>query len=445
MKSLRMKLTLITCLVNLFCVGITGVMCYSAATDKIRALEEENAVLAANTGVAAGEAVLSEGAGSMSGNFFLAAVIALVIGIVIISVVTGALVKPIKKLTKGVEKRELSADKAIKSKDEIGKLAQGISQMLESLRDILETSKEASEAISMSAGELKTIMDDAADGAGQVSASMEHIAELMGGQNESVSECKNALQNFEDAIEHFGTEFASMKNIVSETTQEINKNIHLANELGEITNKSFGNMEGIYIGIKELEEKSVYITDIVSTISKISGQTNLLALNASIEAARAGEAGKGFAVVAEEIRKLSEQTRDATENIRELVTQIQEKIGDTVKNLDGSQELFQLNTATAGRVQQAFSSTAEEILRLGEMAEDLTRGLEGFDKGKESFEDSVDSIQEKTNSCMAASDEAMTVSQKQTDDIISLQSWAEALKEMSDDLLDKVEQFNNSK
>lgn len=396
-------------------------------------------------GMAVDEAVISSGAKAMLGSFFIAFVITMAVGILIISLVTRSFVKPIDRLRKGVENREFSAESLGKSKDEIGKLAQGISQMMESLKDVLETSKEASEAISMSAGELKTIMDDAVGGAEQVSASMERIAELMGVQNESVSECRDALQNFEDEIEHFGTEFSSMKDIVAETTKGINENIHLANELGVITDKSFENMEEIYGGIKELEEKSVDITEIVSTISKISGQTNLLALNASIEAARAGEAGKGFAVVAEEIRKLSEQTRDATENIRELVTQIQQKIGDTVNNISGSQELFQSNTTIARQVQEAFTDTSREILKLGEMAEELTRGLEGFDHGKESIRGSVESIQEQTNSCISSSDEALTVSQKQTDDIISLQSWAEALKEMADDLLDKVEQFNNSK
>ncbi len=89
------------------------------------------------------------------------------------------------------------------------------------------------------------------------------------------------------------------------------------------------NMENINTlqeSVNVLEQKSENITNIISTITGISGQTNLLALNASIEAARAGEAGKGFAVVADEIRQLSEQTKDATEEIRDLVTEIQERI-----------------------------------------------------------------------------------------------------------------------
>src|SRR4029079_2121840 len=84
--------------------------------------------------------------------------------------------------------------------------------------------------------------------------------------------------------------------------------------------------------VKEMGKKAGEIGGIVSTINLIAERTNLLSLNASIEAARAGDAGRGFAVVAEEIRNLANRSAQATADIGQIVTNLQEVVQEAVRS-----------------------------------------------------------------------------------------------------------------
>jgi len=89
-------------------------------------------------------------------------------------------------------------------------------------------------------------------------------------------------------------------------------------------------MDTIGMSVIKLSEQSQAIGEIIATVTDISEQSNLLAVNASIEAAKAGDFGKGFAVVAHEIHNLAEQSKQATANIRTILTDIQRGVSSAV-------------------------------------------------------------------------------------------------------------------
>ena len=106
-----------------------------------------------------------------------------------------------------------------------------------------------------------------------------------------------------------------------------------------------------------LSQKSQEINKIVDVISGIATETNLLALNAAIEAARAGDAGKGFAVVAEQVRKLAEDSKQAADQINDLITLIQKEVQDAVSATD----------LTVDSVKQGFKAIDQTKLQLDDL------------------------------------------------------------------------------
>lgn len=391
--------------------------------------------------IAVDKTVLNENVVTLVKGFAVAVVISFVICIAIVSVTASRIVMPIKKLTKAVAARDITQEIATSSKDEVGRLSSGFSEMMVSLKDILEISSDAVKDIKESSEILKEITDEVVDGADHVKNEMEHISESVGTQHESVTGGRTKLSLFQTQIDQFHGQFQDMRVIVGDVHTRLADSAEVTANLETSADRSMENMKRLQEGIEALEVKSNHITDIISTITNISSQTNMLALNASIEAARAGEAGKGFAVVAEEIRSLAEQTKDATENIRQLIKEIQDQIEETVAEIEDVAKLFTQSAQITGKVRGTFDEIAASVTDMDNRNHVLYNGLQEFVAAKEDITEAFESIDSSSKYCLDYSEQAMQISVQQITAVSQLKDFAQKLDGLALELNDKVSSF----
>ncbi len=156
-------------------------------------------------------------------------------------------------------------------------------------------------------------------------------------QKENLKESSIKLKDTSELLSELIKNLDSMGNLIDLTKEKTSDTLNRTNEehLAVKANieKMFvirHKMQTIAELILELSEFIQSISSTIGTVEDIAEQTNLLALNAAVEAARAGEHGKGFAVVAGEIRKLADESKQATTKITSLITDIQQTTNSTV-------------------------------------------------------------------------------------------------------------------
>ncbi|MFZ4548779.1 MAG: methyl-accepting chemotaxis protein [Bacteroidales bacterium] len=270
--------------------------------------------------------------------------LSIALGIIISRAITVPLAKGVR-LAKAVALGDLTVNIDIDQKDETGQLADALKNMVENLKNITTEIKNGAAVLGTSASEILTTVTEIITAAAETATSVtettttvEEVRQTSMVSNQKAQSLMKSSQKAGDSVEKGR---ASTDEVIA-SMKKIDDQMNLISDT-----------------VIKLAEQHRTIGEITTSVSDIADQSNLLAVNAAIEAAKAGEQGRGFAVVAQEIRSLSDQSKKATAQVKEILDQINKSVNQAVGVTEQGSR-----TVSDGRKLVAQSGEVIELLAL---------------------------------------------------------------------------------
>lgn len=258
------------------------------------------------------------------------------------------------------------------------------------------------------------------------------MSEVTEGTNDSAESIQSQLLKTED-IQNQITKVKGVSDEITEkmdeTSGEVTKgkeNIESLMKMSDISQKAGNDVADALMSFNEYTKK---MNSIIVLINDVASQTSLLALNASIEAARAGETGKGFAVVATEISNLADQTQNATENITDLIGNINEKLEDMKQSIDNLIKCNQEQSVFADRTVESFETISDGVGIVEQHSYELKEVVSSLDVANKVIVDSIQTISAITEQVSAHSNETYSISEENKGIVEEINTYVSRLNE----------------
>ncbi|MFE3575327.1 methyl-accepting chemotaxis protein [Lysinibacillus sp. NPDC059133] len=382
---------------------------------------------------------------SIKSQMIILGVFAVVISLIIAMVMGSLISRPIKGMAKTAKKiagGDLTAEQIhIKNRDEVGDLALAFNQMAVNLKDLITNVRHNTVQVSGSAAELTASAEQTIQATEQITSSIQEVASGSEAQGKNATESSVAMKTMTKGIQQLAVTTAAVSELAIETNTEANKgNESLHRVITQMNTINSAVLESASV-VKNLENHSVEIGNIISLITDIAEQTNLLALNAAIEAARAGDHGRGFAVVADEVKKLAEQSKRSAEQIATLISEIQQNTNRAVTVMDTGTQEVQVGMQVVKVAEEGFSKIVELIEQVSKQIQEATTVSEEMSSSAEQIYASFDEIATIAQMSSSNLQNVASASEEQLATIEEVAASAAALSNMAEELQTQVSRF----
>ncbi|OXM83197.1 methyl-accepting chemotaxis protein [Paenibacillus rigui] len=372
-------------------------------------------------------------------------IIAVLAGLTISFVIAQHVSKPLKEMG-AVANRISAGDLSVRSKvlsrhDEIGELSIAFTKMSDHMRQMIENINGHAQLVTVSADQLKSSSGEMQQASAQIASTVKEVATGADQQTLTMEETSRSMEEVGAGISRMAESASTIAESVEWTKQQA--------ETGEASvQNTVHQMQSIHSSVHEtdeviglLESKSKQIGSILQAIQDVAQQTNLLALNAAIEAARAGEQGRGFAVVAAEVRKLAEQSGSSSEEIGQLLHEIQASIRSSGEAMSRVKTEVSTGIELVKETEQNFDRILKSTSHIASQIQEMAATSEEISAGAQQITAAVQQVAYIAKETAASSQHVSTSAEGQLQTTGEVQASAESLSEMADEMQRLLSQF----